>query len=148
MTRKQRRLAFVAAGLVTLGAATALVLSAFEENIVFFYSPTDLVTREVPLDRRLRIGGLVEGESVERLPDGALRFVVTDTANSIPVHYHGIVPDLFREGQGVVAEGRFDGARLFLADTVLARHDEAYMPPEAAEALKRAGIWKHMEAQK
>jgi len=148
MTRKQRRLAFVLAGTVTLGAAAALVLSAFEDNIVFFYSPTDLLSKDVPADRRLRIGGLVEGESVERLADGAVQFSVTDMVNTVTVRYAGILPDLFREGQGIVAEGRFDGAKVFVADSVLAKHDERYMPPEAAEALRKAGVWKGAAAAK
>ena len=142
MTRKQRRLGFVVAGILTLGAATALVLSAFEDSIVFFYSPTDLVEKDVPEGRRIRIGGLVEGESVEKLPGGTVAFSVTDTANSLPVRFTGILPDLFREGQGVVAQGLLGSDGVFVADEVLAKHDETYMPPEVAESLKKAGVWK------
>ncbi|MPY71090.1 MAG: cytochrome c maturation protein CcmE, partial [Alphaproteobacteria bacterium] len=120
MTRKQRRLGFVVAGILTLGAATALVLSAFEDSIVFFYSPTDLVEKGVPEGRRIRIGGLVEGESVEKLSGGTVAFSVTDTANSLPVRFTGILPDLFREGQGVVAQGLLGSDGVFIADEVLA----------------------------
>ena len=127
MTRKQRRLGVIAMGLVTLGIAAALVFSALEDSIVFFYSPTDLVEKDVPTDRRLRIGGL---------------FTVTDTANTVEVSYRGVLPDLFREGQGIVAEGLFQKAGSFRADEVLAKHDENYMPPEVADSLKRAGMWK------
>jgi len=143
VTRKQRRLSVVLLGLLILGAAAALVLSAFEDSIVFFYSPTDLATKDVPRDKRLRIGGLVEKGSVKRDGDGVtVRFAVTDTANTIQVVYRGVLPDLFREGQGIVAEGRFEGAGGFRADEVLAKHDENYMPPEVAESLKKAGMWK------
>jgi cytochrome c-type biogenesis protein CcmE len=142
MTRKQRRLGFVLAGVVVLGAATGLVLSAFEDSIVFFYSPTDLATKVVPKDRRIRIGGLVEGESVEKLEGGTIAFTITDTAHSVPVRFTGILPDLFREGQGVVAQGTFGEDKVFNADEVLAKHDETYMPPEVAESLKKAGVWK------
>ncbi len=143
MTRKGRRLTFVALGMATLGIAAALVLSALEDSIVFFYSPTDLVTKKVPEDRRLRIGGLVEEGSMKRLADGlTVRFTVTDGANTLPVSYRGMLPDLFREGQGVVAEGRLAADGHFRADEVLAKHDENYMPPEVAEALKKAGTWQ------
>ncbi len=143
MTRKQRRMGFAVFGMLVLGAATALVLNAFEDSIVFFYSPTDLITKEVPKERRLRIGGLVKAGSVKRQPDGvSVEFRVTDNANSVTVAYRGVLPDLFREGQGVVAEGRFLGAGRFRADEVLAKHDETYMPPEVAEALKKSGQWK------
>jgi cytochrome c-type biogenesis protein CcmE len=143
MTRKQRRMSFVLLGVATLGAAAALVLTALEDSIVFFYSPTDLVTREVPKDQRLRIGGLVEAGSVKRGADGVtVTFAVTDTANTVPVSFRGVLPDLFREGQGVVAEGRMVAGGLFRADEVLAKHDENYMPPEVAESLKKAGVWK------
>ncbi|MFQ5953639.1 MAG: cytochrome c maturation protein CcmE [Kiloniellales bacterium] len=143
MTRKRRRLYVVGLAMLSLGVATALVLTAFEENIVFFYSPSDLVQKQVPVDRRLRIGGLVEEGSVQRL-DGGLRveFRVTDLAHTVSVSYRGVLPDLFREGQGVVAEGRLTEAGVFLASEVLAKHDETYMPPEVAEALKKSGQWK------
>ncbi|MEE8334105.1 MAG: cytochrome c maturation protein CcmE [Alphaproteobacteria bacterium] len=143
MTRKQRRLGVVLLGLAMLGIAAALVLSAFEDSIVFFYSPTDLATKNVPPNQRLRIGGLVKEGSLKRDADGVtVRFDVTDTANTVQVVYRGLLPDLFREGQGVVAEGQFMGAAGFRADEVLAKHDETYMPPEVAEALKKAGTWK------
>ena len=143
MKRKTRRLYIVLAGLACLGAAAALVLTAFEDNIVFFHSPTDIVTKQVPKDRRLRVGGLVEKASVTREADGVtVRFRVTDTANTVQVAYKGILPDLFREGQGVVAEGRLGPDGVFRADEVLAKHDENYMPPEVAEALKKSGQWK------
>ena len=143
MKRKQRRLAFVVAGMVALGAAVALVLSAFEESLVFFYSPTDIATKEIGPDRRFRLGGLVEEESVERSADGlTTSFRVTDLEQSVAVTYRGMLPDLFREGQGVVAEGRLDGSGVFVASQVLAKHDENYMPPEVAEALQKAGHWQ------
>ncbi len=143
MTRKQRRLALVASGMLILGLATALVLVALEENIVFFFSPTDLVTKQVPKDRRLRLGGLVVKDSVRRRADGlTVDFRVTDTVNTVPVTYRGVLPDLFREGQGVIVQGRFGPDGGFRADEVLAKHDETYMPPEVADALKRAGVWQ------
>ena len=141
MTRKRRRLGFVVAGMVLLGAAAALVLSAFEDSLVFFYSPSDVAARDIAPDRRVRIGGLVEQASVVR-SGLTTRFRVTDTAHVVSVSYHGLLPDLFREGQGVVAEGAFDRAGLFIASEVLAKHDETYMPPEVADALKRAGRWR------
>ena len=143
MTRKRRRLALVASGMLILGLATALVLVALEENIVFFFSPTDLVTKQVPKDRRLRLGGLVAKDSVKRRADGlTVDFRVTDTSNTVPVTYRGVLPDLFREGQGVIVQGRFGPDGRFRADEVLAKHDETYMPPEVADALKRAGVWQ------
>jgi len=149
VTRKRRRLYFVAIFMLALGAATALVLTALEDSIVFFYSPTDLVEKKMPPERRLRIGGLVAEGSVKRAADGlTVRFVVTDTANKVPVRFRGVLPDLFREGQGVVAEGKMGVDGEFVADDVLARHDENYMPPEVAEALKQAGVWQGKEADK
>ncbi len=143
MTRKRRRLYVVGLAMLAFGVATALVLMAFEENIVFFYTPTDLVEKDVPAGRRLRIGGLVEEDSVRRL-DGGLRveFRVTDLTNAVPVRYDGALPDLFREGQGVVAEGALLESGVFVASEVLAKHDENYMPAEVAEALKKSGQWK------
>lgn len=138
MTRKKRRLMVLVLCLLGLGTATGLALTAFEDNLLFFYSPTDLVERETP-DRRFRLGGLVEEGSVERLSDGVtVRFVVTDTAHRVPVSYSGILPDLFREGQGVVAQGRLTADGVFVADEVLAKHDENYHPPEVDDALKSA----------
>jgi len=138
MTRKKRRLTLVGLGMLLLGGATALVLTAFQDNIVFFYSPSDLKTKPLKPDQRLRLGGMVEDGSVER--DGqTIRFVVTDYANTTPVVFSGILPDLFREGQGVVTEGRLSPEGVFQATEVLAKHDENYMPPEVSDALKRSG---------
>ena len=140
MTRKRRRLVLIAAGMLALSAAVALVLIAFEDNLVFFYSPSDLLAEKVPEGRALRLGGLVEDDSVKRLADGlTVEFRVTDLANTVPVTYRGILPDLFREGQGVIAEGRFGSDGVFVADEVLAKHDENYMPPEVADALSSPG---------
>ena len=143
MTRKRRRLIAVVVGLLGLGSATALVLSAFNDNLVFFFSPTDLKEKHVAEGRRVRIGGLVEEKSVARLPDGrTVTFRVTDGNNAVPVTYTGSLPDLFREGQGVVAEGSLARDGTFQASNVLAKHDEKYMPPEVADALKKAGRWQ------
>ncbi len=142
MKRKHRRLVTVAIGLCGLAAAAALVLSAFEESIVFFYSPSELASKPVPADRDIRIGGLVEEASVESLADGSISFRVTDTAMATKVVFKGVLPDLFREGQGVVVQGRPGPDGVFQAREVLAKHDESYMPPEVAEAIKNAGQWK------
>ena len=143
MTRKRRRLLVVLIGLGMLGVATALVLAAFNDNLVFFMTPTDIATKHAPEGRRLRIGGLVEAGSVKREANGStVDFRVTDGNNAVPVTYTGLLPDLFREGQGVVAEGAIDKNGVFHADSVLAKHDEKYMPPEVAEALKRSGHWQ------
>lgn len=137
-TRKKRRLYLVGLGMLLLGGATALVLTAFQDNLVFFYSPADLQTKKVAADQRFRLGGMVEEGSVQK--DGqTVRFVVTDYVATTPVTYTGILPDLFREGQGVVAEGRLGADGMFTASEVLAKHDENYMPPEVADALKRSG---------
>jgi cytochrome c-type biogenesis protein CcmE len=139
MKPRHRRLALVVAGLAALGIAAALVLNAFRSNLVFFFSPSQIAAGEAPKDRAFRIGGLVQAGSVSRQSDGlTVRFVVTDTAQTIPVVYNGILPDLFREGKGVVAQGRLDADGVFRADEVLAKHDENYMPPEAAHALEQA----------
>jgi len=142
MTRKRRRLITLLAALLALGAATALVLAAFNDNLVFFYSPSDLAEKAVGPERRIRIGGLVENDSVVKQVDGhAVAFRVTDGKTELRVVYDGILPDLFREGQGVVAEVKLrDG--VFVASSVLAKHDEKYMPPEVADALKRSGRWQ------
>jgi cytochrome c-type biogenesis protein CcmE len=143
LTRKRRRLWLVGAGLAALFAAAALVLTAFEDSLVFFYSPTDLAQRPMPPERRFRLGGLVEEGSVARQADGVtIAFRVTDTANVVPVTFRGLLPDLFREGQGVVAEGALNAQGTFVASEVLAKHDENYMPPEVAESIKKAGQWK------
>ncbi len=141
MTRKQRRLTMIAAAGVVLTAAVGLMLVAFQDSIVFFNSPSDVVEQRLEPGKRIRLGGLVADGSVERGQGTDVRFVVTDTANEITVAYSGLLPDLFREGQGIVAEGSLDGNGVFLADTVLAKHDETYMPREVADALKRQGHW-------
>jgi len=133
--------------MVLLGAATALVLSAFEDNIVFFYTPSDLAEKKPPPERRLRIGGVVVEDSIKRKQGAAaVSFRLTDMQSTVLVEYErGILPDLFREGQGIVAEGRLGGDGVFRADEVLAKHDETYMPKEVAEALKKSGQWKGKE---
>ena len=143
MTRKRRRLLVVLLGLGLLGVATGLVLSAFNDNLVFFMTPTDLVAKRALEGRRVRIGGLVEAGSVKHEANGrTVDFRVTDGNNAVPVTYTGLLPDLFREGQGVVAEGALTKDGVFRADSVLAKHDEKYMPPEVAAALKKAGEWR------
>lgn len=139
MKPRHKRFVLVAAGIAALGAAVAFVLNAFQSNLVFFYSPTQVAAHEAPMGRSFRIGGLVEQGSVKRQSDGiTVAFVVTDTAKSIPVRYKGILPDLFKEGKGVVAQGKLEGDGMFHASEVLAKHDENYMPPEAASALEKA----------
>jgi cytochrome c-type biogenesis protein CcmE len=139
MTARQRRFAWIGAGVVLLGAATALVLNAFQSNLVFFFSPTDIAEHRAPAGRAFRIGGMVVQKSLTRAPDGlTVRFDVTDTVKTIPVVYTGILPDLFKEGKGVVAQGTIGADGVFRATEVLAKHDENYMPPEAAAALDRA----------
>jgi cytochrome c-type biogenesis protein CcmE len=136
--RTKRALAIVS-GLTALGIASALVLNAFNSNLVFFFSPTQVLAHEAPRDRSFRIGGLVEQGSLQREPTGlTIRFVVTDLAKQVPVTYTGLLPDLFKEGKGVVAQGKLGSDGVFRAEQVLAKHDENYMPPEAAEALKKA----------
>jgi cytochrome c-type biogenesis protein CcmE len=142
MTRKQQRLGLLALGMAALGGATALVLSAFSSNLVFFYSPSDLKTQAISGERRVRLGGLVEDGSVKREADSHIAFRITDGKTDIPVSYHGILPDLFREGQGVVAEGRLGPGGVFDAATILAKHDERYMPREIVDALKKSGHWQ------
>ena len=139
MKPRHRKLALIALVVAALGVAAALVLNAFNSNLVFFFSPTQVANGEAPTSRAFRIGGLVEAGSLKRQPDGlTVNFVVTDTAKSIPVTYTGILPDLFKEGKGVVAEGKLGSDGLFTATQVLAKHDENYMPPEAASALEQA----------
>ena len=138
MTPRRRRLLLAAAVLLALGGAVALVLNAFRSNMVFFFTPTQIASGEAPQGRAFRLGGLVRAGSVVR--DGVtVRFTVTDTAREVPVRYEGVLPDLFKEGKGVVAQGELGADGVFAAREVLAKHDENYMPPEAAEALKRAG---------
>jgi cytochrome c-type biogenesis protein CcmE len=139
MKRRHKRLGFIVAGLCGLGIAAALVLSAFQENLVFFFSPSQVAAKEAPLGRTFRVGGLVQTGTVQRDSDGlTVRFVVTDTAQSIPVVYKGILPDLFKEGKGCVAQGKIGADGVFYADQVLAKHDENYMPPEAGQAIDKA----------
>lgn len=137
MKARHKRLALIGVGLAGLGIATALVLNAIQNNLVFFFSPTQVAAKEAPVQKTFRIGGLVQQGSVKREDDGlTMRFVVTDLAHSLPVVYTGILPDLFKEGKGVVAQGRLGADGIFHAEEVLAKHDENYMPPEAADALK------------
>ena len=143
MTRKQQRLGLLALAMAALTGATALVLNAFSSNLVFFYSPSDLKTQAVAPDRRVRIGGLVEKQSVSHSADGhSVSFRITDGKTDIAVVYRGILPDLFREGQGVVAEGKLEPGGVFDASTILAKHDERYMPREVVDALKKSGHWQ------
>jgi cytochrome c-type biogenesis protein CcmE len=137
---RHRRFAWIAAGLLALAVAAALVLNAFRSNLVFFYTPTQVFANEAPKGREFRIGGLVESGSLVRSTSSVeVRFRVTDNARTIPVIYQGILPDLFKEGKGVVAQGALGSEGTFVASQVLAKHDENYMPPEAAEALRKAG---------
>ena len=142
MTRKQRRLTLIGSGLGVLGLAAALVLFALKDSIVFFNSPTDVVEKHVAPGSRIRLGGLVKQGTLVRGDNLQVSFEVTDGNKSVPVSYTGILPDLFREGQGVVTEGAMNTAGTFKADSVLAKHDETYMPKEVADALKKQGHWK------
>ena len=147
MKRKQRRLLFVGLGMAALGLAAALILLAFDDNLVFFFSPTEVQARKFSPEQRLRIGGLVEEGSVVRESDGlTIRFNITDLSEIVAVSYNGVLPDLFDEGQGVVAEGHIRGGT-FQAVEILAKHDENYMPREVADALKESGQWKGAEAE-
>jgi cytochrome c-type biogenesis protein CcmE len=146
MKKRHKRITFIIVSLAALGLATWLVLGAFRNNLVFFFSPTQIATKEAPVNKTFRIGGLVENGSLKREGDGlTVRFTVTDTANSIRVVYKGILPDLFKEGRGCVAQGRVGSDGVFYADQIMAKHDENYMPPEAARALDKA---KDMEKVK
>ena len=139
MKPRHKKFVAIAVGVAGLGLAVGLVLSAFQKNLVFFFTPTQVVAKEAPVGRSFRIGGLVETGSVKREPDGVtVRFTVTDTANRMPVEFRGPLPDLFKEGKGVVAQGKLTEAGMFQASEVLAKHDENYMPPEAADAIKQA----------
>ncbi|MEN7530625.1 MULTISPECIES: cytochrome c maturation protein CcmE [unclassified Cupriavidus] len=139
MTPRRRRLGLLLAALACGGVALALVLNAFQSNLVFFFSPSQIAAHEAPQGRAFRVGGLVEPGSIRREGESlTIHFVVTDTRHTVPVVYRGLLPDLFREGKGVVARGALDANGTFVASEVLAKHDENYMPPEAAEALKRA----------
>lgn len=141
MTRKQRRMAVISVGFVLLASAVALVSFALEDTIVFFYGPTEVVEKKIAAGTRFRLGGLVKEGSVKRGQSKTISFSVTDLNSTLPVVYTGILPDLFREGQGVVTEGILNSQGIFEADSVLAKHDENYMPPEVAEKLKEQGQW-------
>ena len=139
MKRRHKRIGIIIVGLAGLGIAAYLVANAFKNNLVFFFSPTQVAAKEAPVNRTFRIGGLVENGTVKRESDGlTVRFIVTDTAASVPVVYKGILPDLFKEGRGCVAQGRIGADGVFQADEVLAKHDENYMPPEAGQAIDAA----------
>ena len=139
MKPRHKKLAFIGAGIAGIAVITALIMNAFRSNLVFFFTPSQVIAREAPVDRAFRIGGLVEKGSLKRENDGlTVHFVVTDTKHDMNVTYKGILPDLFKEGKGVVAQGRLDANGQFVADEVLAKHDENYMPPEVASELKAA----------
>ena len=143
MKAKHQRLVLVGLATLAVSGAAALGFSALDDTMTYFYSPTDVLDKGVSPGQPIRLGGLVETGSVRHEADGlTLAFTVTDTAHSVPVRYRGLVPDLFREGQGVVAEGTFDAAGVFVAQSLLAKHDEKYMPPEVADSIKRAGEWR------
>ncbi len=148
MTPRQKRLWFIVAGVALVGAAVGLVLFALKSNVSLYFTPTQVLNKEAPQGRSFRIGGLVETGSVQREKDGlTVRFNITDTTRTMPVIYKGILPDLFKEGKGVVAQGKLEADDVFHADEVLAKHDENYMPPEAADALKKAEAAKASSAQ-
>ena len=139
MKRRHKRIALILAGVAGLAVAAGLVLSAFQNNLVFFFSPSQVIAKEAPINRTFRVGGLVQDGSVQRDNDGlTVRFAITDTAKTIPLVYKGILPDLFKEGKGCVAQGRVGNDGIFYADQVLAKHDENYMPPEAGKAIDAA----------
>src|SRR5271154_6469911 len=148
MTRKRRRLVLIGGGLAVLAIAVALMLNAFRDSIVFFNSPSDVTEKHIEPGTRIRLGGLVKTGSLVHGSNLSIRFEVTDGSRELPVIYQGVLPDLFREGQGVVAEGALDGGGVFNADTILAKHDENYMPKEVADALKKSGHWKDDYAQR
>ncbi len=145
MTRRGRRLSLIAAALAVVGVAAGIALYALRDNIVFFYSPTEVVQKAVQPGARLRVGGLVKADSLIKLSGENVAFVVTDGANELTVAYQGLLPDLFREGQGVVAEGVLEAPGQMRAETILAKHDERYMPREVVEALKKQGRWQEGE---
>jgi cytochrome c-type biogenesis protein CcmE len=148
MTPRQRRTTLIIGGLVAIGLATFFVLRAFNENLVFFYTPTQIASKEAPVNKNFRIGGMVVQNSLQREPGGLkVAFVVTDMVNSTPVEYNGILPDLFKEGKGVVAQGKLNGQGVFVASQVLAKHDENYMPPEAKSALDAAKASQEQKAK-
>ena len=146
MTRKGRRMALIGGALAVLGLGVALALYALNDNIVFFFSPPDVAVKKPAIGSRLRIGGLVSPGSIVKSPDEHLNFVVSDGSHELKVSYQGLPPDLFREGQGVVAEGVLEGPALLHADNILAKHDEKYMPKEVVDSLKKSGRWQEMSA--
>jgi cytochrome c-type biogenesis protein CcmE len=148
MTRKQRRGALIAGGVGVLGLATMLVLFALRDGVVFFYTPSEVAAKSIKPGTDFRLGGLVLAGSVDRGSGTKVKFSITDTKAVIPVSFDGILPDLFREGQGIIALGRLDAAGGFAASSVLAKHDETYMPPEVAKALKEQGVWQGKEPGK
>lgn len=148
MTRKQRRMTMIGGALAILAIAAGLVLNALRDSIVFFSTPTMAAEKQIPVGKRFRLGGMVEQGSLSRGDNLAVSFKVSDGGAVLPVNYKGILPDLFREGQGVVAEGALDANGVFKADTVLAKHDETYMPKDVADALKKQGRWKEGEGGK
>lgn len=148
LSRKRRRLILIGGGIGVLAIAVALMLNGFRDSIVFFNSPSDVAAKHIAPGTRMRLGGLVKTGSVVRGDGLKIRFEVTDGSHAIAVAYRGVLPDLFREGQGVVAEGVLDGAGVFDADTILAKHDETYMPKEVAAALKKSGHWQDDYAKK
>ncbi len=145
MTRKQRRSIFIFTGMGVLGLAAFLVLFSLQDSIVFFYSPSDLETKQIEPGQRVRVGGLVKEGSVVKNGATQVTFDVSDGAKTVTVNYNGLLPDLFREGQGIVAEGRIETPGRLTADSVLAKHDENYMPREVADSLKKQGVWKGEE---
>jgi cytochrome c-type biogenesis protein CcmE len=149
MKPRHKRLALIVGGMAALGVAAALLMSAFRQNLVFFYTPTQILAGEAPRNHSFRMGGMVEQGSLQRLADGVtVAFVISDRVQQIRVQYRGILPDLFREGKGVVAQGKLGEGMLFVAEEVLAKHDENYMPPEAAYALKKAEAAKQVRDTK
>jgi cytochrome c-type biogenesis protein CcmE len=142
MTRKQQRLTLILSGLAVLGLAAGLVLYALRDTIVFFYTPSEIADKHIGSGQRIRLGGLVANGSLVRGTGTTVSFIVTDKIKDLPVTFAGQLPDLFREGQGVVAEGKLDAGGTLVADTVLAKHDERYMPKEVADALKAKGVWQ------
>lgn len=148
LNRRRRRGFLIVGALIVLAVAVGLVLMALRDSIVFFHTPSDITAKSIPVGQRIRLGGLVAVGSVKRGAGTDVEFAVTDTIEQVTVRYRGVLPDLFREGQGVVTEGKLEEGRVFRADTVLAKHDETYMPPEVAKALKEKGVWKHFEGAK
>src|SRR5215207_10229128 len=139
--RKQQRLALVLLAVLLVGGATGLVLAALDDKVAFFVTPTDIATRQLDAGKRFRLGGLVVDSSIRREPDGTVWFAVTDKSEQVQVAYKGLLPDLFRDGQGVVTQGVLRDDGVFEASEVLAKHDENYMPKEVADALKQSGYW-------